>query len=352
MRLRESHVSAIAAVVGIFFAVGANTALAQGVPASISQADRDAAAEVIATGHYGGELTPTQLGVTKGPSAFVRLGEAANPPAPQSPIEPFTFGPTPAWGPVDLYNYGGLTIKSWKQWNVYLGCPANNESCWGNPEQFIRDLNGSRFIHMVDQYVGSTALKRYPLSNTYIYGSPGTNFLSYYDTLTWLNAAVDTAATLGGGIANVTGPGNIYHLYFNQGTDVCADQFNMQCYSPDNLSTFAFCGYHFYADFGGAYGRVYFTVEPYQMVDGCFSSAPDLTSATANVLSHEIFEAITDPDIDAWQGTGNPIANGGEEIGDQCVWVHLYPQKLNFLHPAYVTQNEYSNKYHSCANKP
>jgi hypothetical protein len=69
-------------------------------------------------------------------------------------------------------------------------------------------------------------------------------------------------------------------------------------------------------------------------VNLCFSSAPDLISATANVLSHEIFEAITDPNLAAWFGNGYPIHNGGEEIGDQCVWVHLYPQKLNLLHPA------------------
>jgi len=351
MRLHESHVSAIAAVVAIFFAVGANTALAQGLPASISQADRDAAAEVIATGHYGGELTPTQLGVTKGPSAFVRLGEAANPTAPQNPIEPFTFGPTPAWGPVDLYNYGGLTIKSWKQWNVYLGCPANNESCWGNPEQFIRDLNGSRFIHMVDQYVGSTALKRYPLSNTVIVsdpGSPPVSPVNWSTTLQWLHAAVGSA-----GGASVAGSGNIYHLFFNQGIDVCQDDGDTICYSPDNLPTFAFCGYHAYADFVGDYGRVYFTVEPYQAVPGYFGTTSDLTSATANVLSHEIFEAITDPHFDAWYGDNIfPINNAGQEIGDECAWTYLYPQKLNFLHPAYVTQNEYSNKYHSCANKP
>lgn len=127
--------------------------------------------------------------------------------------------------------------------------------------------------------------------------------------------------------------------------------FNSFCYSPDNLSTFRFCGYHSYVDFGD-FGRVYFTVEPYQKVTGCFATAPDLTSATGNVLSHEIFEVITDPNLDAWFGTGNPINNFGEEIGDECVWLHLYPQKLNPAYPAYVTQNEYSNRYHSCANKP
>lgn len=350
MRIRESHISVIAALVAVFLAVGFKTASAQGVAASISQSDRDAVADAIAMGHYGTEVMPTQTEVVKGPSAFVRLGEAANPPAHQSPIEPFTFGPTPAWGPVDLTNNLGLTIKSWKQWNVYLGCPSSDQSCWGNPEQFIKDLNGSRFIHMVDQYVGSTALKRYPLSSTFIVNdpsSPPVSPVNWSDTLLWLHAAVKAA-----GGASAAGPGNVYHLYFNAGIDVCADDGDTICYSPDNFPTFAFCGYHSYMVFGD-YGVVYFTVEPYQRVQGCFSNAPDLTSATANTLSHEIFEAITDPNLDAWYGDNTfPINNYGQEIGDQCAWVQLYPQKLNYLHPPYVTQNEYSNKYHSCANKP
>jgi hypothetical protein len=176
--------------------------------------------------------------------------------------------------------------------------------------------------------------------------SPVGTFLSASDTMAWLRSAVGAA-----GGASKTGVGNLYHLFLNQGIDVCADPFNSFCYSPDNFSTFAFCGYHSYVDFGD-YGRTYFTVEPYQAVNGCFGPTTDVTSATANVLSHEVFEAITDPNLNAWLGTGYPINNGGEEIGDQCVWVHLYPQKLSLVHPAYVTQNEYSNKYHSCVNKP
>jgi len=192
---------------------------------------------------------------------------------------PFILPPSTAWGPVDVfYHSPGLTITSWKQWNVYLGCGSNNQTCWGNPQQFITDLNGSRFIHLLDQYTHSVKPKRYPLSNTYIFStSPVGTFLSEADTFAWLSAAVGTAAGLAGNTAaSVTGSGNVYHLYTAAGTDICADPSNTQCYSPDNLSTFAFCGYHSWVDFGPPYNRVYFTVEPYQAVNGCFSSPPDL----------------------------------------------------------------------------
>lgn len=351
----------VAAVVLLTLSVvfGAGTAPAQTTQAvgiALTQASIDAANQAIAAGHFGAELTPTQEGVSKGSSAFMRLGETANVTPPEGAVSPFVNIPKPSWGPVDLGYFQALpttahTLNYTRQWNVYLGCNANNQSCWGNPEQFISDLNTSAFIHVVDQYVGIKKLKRYPLASPPLSDAAVSGTVTFNDTLVLLGGAVSTAAGFAGETpASVSGPGNIYHLYFNAGIDVCIDA--NTCYSPDNLSTFAFCGYHAYADFGPPYNRVYFTVEPYQPVPGCFSSAPDLTSATANVLSHEIFEAITDPDLDAWYGTGYPLGNYGEEIGDQCVWVNIYPQKLKAGHQAYYTQNEYSNKYHSCVNRP
>jgi hypothetical protein len=360
MRLRSLHLAAIAVVVSVF-AIGSSAARAQGVAISISPTDSAAAAEAIAAGNYGAELTPPQGEVSKGSAAFMRVGQGAIQAMPADVIDPLVTIPLPSWGPVDLGYFNSLpttahTLTSTRQWNVYLGCPASDQTCWGNPQQFIADLNASKFIHVADQYVGSNALKRYPLASSYFYNlpaSPPVSPVNGTSTIAWLLSVVGAAAALPGNTpASVTGPGNLYHLFFNQGIDVCIDDGDTTCYSPNNLSTFAFCGYHEYVDFNAPYGRVYFTVEPYQAVNGCFGPTSDITSATANVLSHEIFESITDPNLDAWFGTGNPIDNLGEEIGDQCVWLHLYPQKLNLLHQAYVTQNEYSNKYHSCVDKP
>jgi len=355
MTRRFFQFGAISLAAAIILAIGIGSARAQqGVSASISQADQAAAAAAIAGGHYAIELTPTREGAAKGPGAFARLGAAANPAtSTDDDNNPFIVAPSTAWGPVDMsFHSSGLTITSWKQWNVYLGCGSSDQSCWGNPQQFITDLDGSHFIHLLDQYTGSSKPKRYPLASAFITnGSPVPTFFSQADTFTWLEAAVNAAAAIpGNSAASVTGPGNIYHLYFVSGTDVCADASNTECYSPDNLPTFAFCGYHSWIDFGPPFNRVYFTVEPFQAVTGCFGPTADLTSATSNTLSHEIFEAISDPDLDAWYGNNTfPLNNFGEEIGDECAWAHLFPQKLG--KNTYVTQNEYSNKSHSCAAK-
>lgn len=41
-------------------------------------------------------------------------------------------------------------------------------SCWGDPEGFLNDLGKSDFIHVVDQYTGSTADDRYTVANTHV----------------------------------------------------------------------------------------------------------------------------------------------------------------------------------------
>jgi hypothetical protein len=49
-----------------------------------------------------------------------------------------------------LHPHGGCTIAG----------------CWGNPEQFLHDLFKSDFIHVVDQYTGSTANNRYSVARS------------------------------------------------------------------------------------------------------------------------------------------------------------------------------------------
>jgi hypothetical protein len=103
-------------------------------------------------------------------------------------------------------------------------------------------------------------------------------------------------------------------------------------------------------------------VEPFQDNFGC-SSRPgtpngQLADSTNNVLSHEVFETITDPDGTAWW---NSLDNGifGEEIGDECSFL-LFTQIAVFFDPSdvilhgksYVAQPEYNNNQHACTTSP
>jgi hypothetical protein len=265
----------------------------------------------------------------------------------------------PYFYPADLGSAGGPTLESTQQHAIYVNAKHSIASTWGNPEGFLRDLNESSFIHMTDQYVGTRADDRYPVGAhaRVKYGTPGTTLFE-----SDIAAIVHAVAAEYG-----SGGGDLYHVFLPPGTDTCFDitpqNPTPECYSPDNPSTFAFCGYHDAVQFNDI-GIVLFTVQPWQGPgSGCEVATPSangvLVDSTANVLSHEVFEAITDP----LPGLGYFNLTGGlltyQEIGDECVIFNLSNSPGTYSPPTfsinghkYAVQLEYSNRYHACASQP
>jgi len=257
--------------------------------------------------------------------------------------------PAPGFYPADLsYNVFGLTsppptVQSAEQHGVYLNCSPD---CWGKPYKFLNNLNESGMTHITDQYVGAYRDGRYPpgagLSAT------GTVPPILYDS-DMIDIAYEAASLLGSGY------GHIYHIYLPPGQDVCFAP-GLPCYSPDNPSTFAFCAYH--SSFDSPIGHVLYTVEPYANVAGCqvFPPSPNgpTVDSTANILSHEVFETITDPDGTAWLN-GYSQALFLDEIGDECSALGFTSTSAYFAYGAislngqkYEIQPEYSNLLHGC----
>src|SRR5579864_5938069 len=54
--------------------------------------------------------------------------------------------------PADLTDSGGPIMKNAGAYNLYVNCPAGNESCWGDPEGFQKRLAGSSFAKLLTQY--------------------------------------------------------------------------------------------------------------------------------------------------------------------------------------------------------
>jgi hypothetical protein len=257
--------------------------------------------------------------------------------------------PAPGVYPDDLTYFGGKTVGSMASHNIFVNC---TNSCWGNPNRFLTDLGNSNFIHVVDQYTGSTANNRYKLgTGTSVTASLLTGVATVNDILLIAHAA---AKHMG------TGYGHEYHGFLPKGVDTCFDPPNSNvCYSPDSPATFFFCAYHGSVDFPDI-GHVLFSVEPYQSVDGCAVTSPSpngrLTDSTASVLSHELIETITDPDGDAWIAV-NTLPVLGAEIGDECEIPSLTqllfnPPVSNLNGHNWKIQPEYSNFYHGCATVP
>jgi hypothetical protein len=259
--------------------------------------------------------------------------------------------------PDDLSYQGGVTVQHGQSHALYVlnnvngavGCTLDNYvACWGNPEDFLTHLGSSNFIHITDQYVSSHGGNRYtngahafvccaPLSNT--------GASSFTDgTMQFIVSLVISA------LGYPTGENDIYDIFLPPGTDECINASGVfPCYSPDNPNTFAFCGYH--SSFTFNLGHAVYTVEPFENVAGC--SVPpgtpngSLTDSTANVLSHETFETITDPDIN----TGFRAINSTfGEVGDLCDGTIFNPISFNGHNVA--TQAIYSDKFEACATTP
>jgi len=305
--------------------------------ASVTSADRDAAQRAKSAHHA--MPADTEAGRALRRSGSPRSRDAA-PAAPS----PFTVK---VRYPGDLVYNGGNVIDSAESHPIYMRpngvCPV--ATCWGDPQAFLRDLGKSDRIHTVDEYVGLHGDNRYTLGKSANYDfTPQSTPFTDNDIV----AIVHAVAVASG----ETGYGHIYHVFLPTGIDECFDSTFTQCYSPDNPGSFVFCAYHGYADFDDI-GHVIYSVEPYQNVPGCREplGSPNgrLIDSTNDTLSHELIEAITDPDLDAWwnsQGFGMY----GEEVADECIFE--YPTNFKVGGRTWTAQLEYSNHEHACVAAP
>lgn len=261
--------------------------------------------------------------------------------------------------PADLEYLGGHIVTSMQHVAIYMNPngACTIASCWGDPEGFLSDLGKSDFIHVVDQYTGSTADDRYTVANTHVMIDYKPNAAPFTDAQ--MLAVVHAVAAF---LGTPDGYSNEFHVFLPPGQDECFNLGYKVCYSPDDPKTFFFCAYHGSATFSDSVGHVLYSVEPFQDNFGC-SSRPgtpngQLADSTNNVLSHEVFETITDPDISAWI---NVLDNGifGEEIGDECSFleftangVFFDPSDVTLNGKSYVAQPEYNNAQHACTTSP
>lgn len=107
------------------------------------------------------------------------------------------------------------------------------------------------------------------------------------------------------------GINNMFLLYTSSGEGSC---------SGSACAYTWYCAYHSYFMSGTSpviYGNEPYANPSYCQVPGTPSPNGDAAAdAAATVVSHELTEAITDPELNAWyDGSGN-------EIGDKCAWVY------------------------------
>jgi len=264
----------------------------------------------------------------------------------------------PGFYPTDLENVlGGAVITSAQFHNVFINCDG---SCFAHPGAFSRAFFASQFIHVLDQYTGTTQNGRY---------NDGTGIRAPYnvqsahlDDATDIAAIVHAAATTFG-----TGYNVAYNVFVPPGIDVCVSTPTgpPQCFSPNTPANWVFCAYHSYVDFPDI-GHVLYTVIPYPdqalVSNGvsnyvCDVGQPNptpngvLADSIASFLDHEMSELITDPDVDAYQAQ-NSLNDYLSEIGDVCVNPYFLYTPFAVSGTIYYIQPEYSNAYHACVTVP
>ena len=349
--IRSTSSGRFLAVVGAVAVAQAGWAATPADRLTVTAEDQRAAAQVTAPFRH---LKPANgpLAQERKAGNIARQGPARAEASSGAQAGAFATGPR---FPGDLTYHGGAVLKNVVSHNIYLdGSGAcTTGACWGDPERYLKDLSKSKFIHLVDEFTGSDQDGRYTVGPPVHTSTPSGTLLTDNDALAVVHAAAKASGK--------TGYGHMYHVFLAPGTDLCFDSSYSVCYSPDNGPTFYFCAYHSSVDFADV-GHVVYSVEPYQNVSGC-SVRPgtpngQLVDSTNSVLSHELFEAITDPDGDGWwNSTDN--ANYFNENGDECSFITYVSPRYYFdpsLYVAngrfYATQPEYSNARHSCTTEP
>lgn len=305
------------------------------------------------------------------PAALQRSGQVTGALA-SSGAPPFAG---PGFYPADLslVTTTGQVITQAQVHNVYVNCTPD---CWGYPAVFERNLFSSRYIHIVDQYVGSDDNGRYTLGPSLLirdYPIPNTLVTNPMVNYADLDAILHAAASKFG-----SGYNHIYNIFLPKGVDYCngyAPPYTF-CFSPDQNSTWLECAEHDIDSFSDIPGVEYATVEPYPdvfavvngaPVYGCDVGQPTITSDTtptpngvlvdsvSDSVAHELVETITDPDGTEWQALDGFFGySSAVEAGDVCGIHYGATVFVPFYLSAhlYEIQPIYSNKYHACVTVP
>lgn len=231
-----------------------------------------------------------------------------------------------------LTYYGGPTLSSATIYNIYVN---NTASYWGDPGSFFTNWNAggsTTFQHVLDQYTNTTALNRYPFGGGIQVSYNTSAQLSDQDMY---NIIHPVAAQYG------TGYSRIYHVYFMQGVKQCST-FAGGCYAVSG----GYCGYHGSVNFSDI-GHTIYSFEGYQNIAGCNAPSGKVADSTDSTVSHETYEAITDPDIN--NGTLAWYNSRSGEIGDIC---RSNYGNVTLNGTSYNIQEEWSNKRSACTYLP
>jgi hypothetical protein len=215
-------------------------------------------------------------------------------------------------------------------------------------DRFLNDTTGTSYYNILSQYtdnINGAPLDKSVLGGSYLdttpYPSTGTSSDPLHDSD--LREEIVRAMA-----ANnwTSGPDKIFHVFTGYGIENC-DPSNIYC------TYNAYCAYHDYfargtqtiiysnmPDFNQGYNRCIGAGQTFPNGDGY--ADPEI-----NILSHELFEAISDPLINAWHDNSSM-----PEIGDKCSWnfgsINTDGSNIILNGHKYLVQQEWSDYGSTC----
>jgi hypothetical protein len=245
--------------------------------------------------------------------------------APSSGAEVFSA----SYGSGNLTNHGGHEIPNAAfkaiYWNSIVADAAapNGQTIQTYIDGFINAFSGVENYKDNDK-ADYTIVQQYGASNpissslanlgSYVDLSHGSlSSISDSQIQTYLSAYLD---------AHGASSSTLYGIFFPAGTKVTLS---------GGASCTSFCGYHNHFGYNGQ--QIKYAVFPYPNCSGCVLSGLTAADMLTIVGSHEIREAVTDPELNAWYD------RRGYEGDDKCVWHNLYRMTTG----GFYVQPEYSN---------
>jgi hypothetical protein len=254
-------------------------------------------------------------------------------PAPASVHSPRDTGPTmapvsselrvylPSYGSGSFVNHGGPVMTNAGFWALYW-----NSSVANSTQTSMNQSTGTKYASLREQmdaflvsFGNDAPYSQAPTDDFSIvqqYGAPITSTVHYFG---YKVASERTKSSVSdSGIRNFIA-GQLDSNAVSVSTDIIYGVYlpaGMKVTMSGGASCSTFCGYHSHFNYGGL--DIRYAVFPYLDCNACKLSTMSVADMMTIVASHEIREAVTDPQLNAWYD------DQGYEADDKCAWHNLY----------------------------
>jgi hypothetical protein len=269
-------------------------------------------------------------------------------PTPASVHSPRDTGPTMAppanetkvylasYGSGLLVNHGGTVMTNAGFWALYW-----NSSVANSTQTSKNQSTGSNYASLREQmdafltsFGNDAAYSQAPTDDFSIVQQYGPSITSTVQYWGYKVASERTKSSV-----SDSGIRNFVAAQLNSGTVSVSTDIIYGVYLPAGMrvtmgggaSCSTFCGYHSHFNYGGL--DIRYAVFPYLDCNACKLSTLSVADMMTIVASHEIREAVTDPQLNAWYD------DQGYEADDKCAWHNLY----RMAEGGFAVQPEYSN---------